>query len=330
MLYEEIIQLKKDVRTYGMSWSLDYIKSFFVEKLELEATTKSCDPVFKKTLSKMRNLIEKIKNQIDDQESLLELKNIYSETYMYTKLKSLLFIEGISESLIPTPDFKITFQGSPIYVEVKSLNMVDGILKHQEIMKTALDNNIEREVKMRTGQGYASSAQIVQPYRSSGKVYNRTSQKMIIETLIKKISGNIKESQYRHGDTILLIDLSDQLPVPDPDLQIRSEFEILGQKVSGALWYAAFGQPNDEIYKLADSERDNYIEILEKEGILYSYPYVKGLIFHTDENFYSLARSGEKNVNIISLMEYLSPKTFSLLSLLSTLPDIPDDFADMD
>ena len=40
---------------------------------------------------------------------------------------------------------------------------------------------------------------------------------------------------------------------------------------------------------------------LEKEGILVSHPYIKGLIFHASEEFYAVAELTESNLKCHSL-----------------------------
>lgn len=307
MIRDKLLKLKQEINSVGSSFPMLYIKLDFVEKMELEAEQNSA---FQEALSQIGQLADKALKNIENYNSLTEIKNIYSEAYILSKLQSLLNIQKIPETNSKTPDYKVKFRDSDIYIELKSLNMLGGTLKHKDIMNDSLDSKITAEEQIKKGAKVGFGEQEIQHYLSHNKKYDPRSTRLVIESLIDKINQNIKEEQYSLGDTILLVDLSDQLPLlsrPSEAIQEKYFDDIGNTKVSGELWNVAFGKLGDQILKPAEFEgADNLDGELEKEGILTCHPYIKGLIFHASEEFYSVAELTESNLNVTSCLEYLS------------------------
>lgn len=309
MLKEKILSLKQNVNLVGASPHLDYIKTEFVEKIELESHK---DIVFKSAFDKMYRLVDKCAICIEDYESIRELKNAYSEAYMYSKLKSLLVIDKVPEALTKTPDFKVTFAGSPIYVETKALNMADGSFNDRRHMNAALDVKLELEKHTRKDGDFRSGSYSVQSCESSNKPYVLGTTN-IIQVLIDKIDNNLKKDQFNLGDTVLLVDICDLLPVPFPQDSIQEVYDRRdGCKVSGVLWHTAFGSVDSLIYEGSEFAGKFVTKQLDREGILNSSPFVKGLIFHINENFYALAKVADQNTRVIDMVRYLCPTTIKL------------------
>lgn len=304
---DKLLKLKQGINSVGSSFPMLYIKLDFVEKMELEEEQ---NQAFKDALNQIDQLTDKALQNVEDYNSLTEIKNIYSESYILSKLQSLLNIIKIPEAGSKTPDYKVRFRDGDIYIELKSLNMLGGTLKHKDIMNDSLDSKITVEEQIKNGAKVGFGEQEIQPYLSFSKKYDPRSTRLVIESLIDKINQNIKKEQYSLGDTILLIDLSDQLPLiskPSEAIQEKYFDEIGDAKVSGELWNVAFGKLGDQILKPAEFEgADNLDGKLEKEGVLISHPYIRGLIFHVSEGFYSVAELTENNINIIHCLEYLS------------------------
>ncbi len=304
---DKLLKLKQEINSVGSSFPMLYIKLDFIEKMELEADQNTA---FKEAVSQINQLADKALKNIEDYSSLTEIKNIYSEAYILSKLQSLLHIHKISETDSKTPDYKVKFRGGDIYIELKSLNMLGGNLKHKDIMNESLDSKITAEEQIKKGAKVGFGGQEIQPYLSHNKEYDPRSTRLVIESLIDKINQNIKKEQYSMGDTILLVDLSDQLLLlsrPSEAIQEKYFDDMGNTQVSGELWYVAFGRLGDQILKPAEFEgADNLDGELQKEGILISHPYIKGLIFHASEDFYSVAELTESNTHITSFLEYLS------------------------
>ena len=93
----------QEINSVGSSFPMLYVKLDFIEKMELEA---SLNPVFKGALMKIDKLADKALKNIEDYNSLIEIKNIYSEAYIFSKFRSLMVIEKIPEKSSKTPDYK--------------------------------------------------------------------------------------------------------------------------------------------------------------------------------------------------------------------------------
>lgn len=260
----------------------------------------------------MCRLVDKCAKCIEDYESIRELKNAYLEAYMYSKLKFLLFIDKVPEASTKTPDFKVTFAGLPIYVEVKALNMAGGSFNDMRYMNAALDVKLELEKHTRKDGAFRLGSYSVESCESPNKPYVPGTT-TIIQVLIDKISNNLKEDQFNLGDTVLLVDICDLLPVPFPEDSIQEVYDrIDGCKVNGILWHTAFGSVDSLIYQGSEFAGKFVTKQLDREGILNSSPFVKGLIFHINENFYALAKVVDENTRVIDMMRYLCPITIKL------------------
>jgi hypothetical protein len=306
---DKLLKLKQEINSIVCSIPLDYVNLDFVEKMELESQENN---VFKDTLKKINLLLKKALNNLGDNDSLIKIKNIYSEAYIYSKLKSVLAIQKLPEEKNKkTPDYSVKYRGKEIFIELKSPNMLGGTLKHRTIMYDALDSKIDTEMQIQNGSKVAFSEHLIKPYRKeNGDEYDYSSVRLVIESLIGKIDQNIKNGQYSLGDTVLLVDLSDQLPlISTPQLSIQElyDYEPCKTMVSGDLWHVAFGKIGKKIFKPPEfCGATNLDGELRKEGILISYPDIKGLIFHVNDDFLSLGKLSEPNLNVIRLLDYLS------------------------
>ncbi|WP_075185076.1 hypothetical protein [Teredinibacter haidensis] len=304
---DKLLKLMQSVNTYGVSCPLLYIKLDFVEKMELEVDE---NIVFKKSLLDMDSLVDKALQDLEYYESLVCIKNSYSEAFIYAKLQSLLHIEKIPETSSSTPDFKVRHKANDIYIELKSLNMVEGNLKHKTVMHSAMNAKIDAENQIANGSNVGFGFHVIQPYKTGSKEYEADSVRLVIEALISKIGQNIKREQYGLGTTILLVDLADQLPLhSQQEESIQQQYYDIDNraKLSGELWYVAFGKIGDEIYKISGLKGGQCSDgRLQKEGVLREHPYIKGIIFHVKDCFYGLAPLTRENVSATHFIEYIT------------------------
>lgn len=304
---DKLLKLMQSVNTYGASCPLLYIKLDFVEKMELEAGE---NIVFKKSLLEMDSLVDKALQDLEDYESLVCIKNSYAEAFIYAKLQSLLHIEKIPEASNSTPDFKAMYRGYDIYIELKSLNMMGGNLKHKTVMHNAMNAKIDAENQIANGSNVGFGLHVIQPYKAGAKNYEADSVRLVIEALISKIGQNIKREQYGLGTTILLVDLADQLPLhSQPEEAIQPQYYDINNrtKLSGELWHVAFGKIGDDIYKTSGLKGEACSDgKLQKEGILREHPYIKGIIFHVKDCFYGLAPQTRENITTTNVIEYIT------------------------
>lgn len=170
---------------------------------------------------------------------------------------------------------------------------------------------------------FSSIGPIIQPYYTDRKDYDPSSTKLVIESLIDKINQNIKEDQYSLGNTILLVDFSDQLLlVSDVKKSLRKNLHdrALGFEYSGELWHVALGELDMPLTKPSQFLDENANDgILEKAGILKDHNYIKGIIFHIEGKFFSIAEIKEDHLNVINLLEYISEdKHFEVPQTINT------------
>lgn len=149
---------------------------------------------------------------------------------------------------------------------------------------------------------------IIHPYLISNKPYDHRSCKLVIEAVIGKIRNNIHAEQYSYGETLLLINFSDQITLPEsPDRSIQKEYihENANDRIKkkGCLWHIACGDVGTPLPKL--DEFDERTEILEKQGILKEYEFIKALVFHIEGKFYALMND-TKPSSIFNMLSYLT------------------------
>ena len=122
-LRDRILKLKRDTNLISYSPILSSLKVEFIEKIELEAENAKMrqdnNSFFKDAYEKMLTYIEQCEKDIKSQ-SLISLKDFYYEVYIYSKLNSLFLIEKVPETSTKSPDFKIRFNNSDVFIEVKS------------------------------------------------------------------------------------------------------------------------------------------------------------------------------------------------------------------
>jgi hypothetical protein len=354
-LADKILKLKQEINVLGDSYPLKYIQIEFIEKMELEQ--EDGNHIFSSYLKELNKLTDKCLLKYEDYQAFMSVKNIYSEALVYSILKSVLKVEKIPESPKSSPDFEVNFKNENIYIEMKSLNMSDGTLKHKTIMENAFEGHIRIEeeiVKKRNNSKkeeniVVSDVRIDKPYERSSKAYNDSSPKLVIETLIGKMgSQNVHEDQFSYGDTVLLVDFSDQLLLLESPLESLQQ-EYIGEyrdnsdffehmvsgnlshkdqmncmnsiesmqkqkiyffKGPGCLWHVAFGDIGSTLIKPEDSE-DGKGEVLEKQGILKDkeFDFVKGIIFRINGKFYACMKGVEPNT-IFEFFSYLASINF--------------------
>ncbi|MDY0187774.1 MAG: hypothetical protein RBR16_07625 [Syntrophus sp. (in: bacteria)] len=309
-LKDDLLKLKQEINSVGMNVALKDLSNDFVDKIESE---KDQDNQFCAIYSELKPLIQKALENFEDYESIIEIKNKYYEAFIYSKLKSLLQIKKINESKTEKkPDFSVTFRGREYFVELKSLNMLDGKLKHRTIMENSFNGKIELENQISSGKRVASNIVLIQPYHVPGKEYDPSSPRMVIHFLIDKICQNIKKDQFSQGETILLVDLSGQLPLLNsPENSIYKTYKDyeLKNEISGELWHVALGKIGDNLHRPIKFEGQSSEDgRLIKNGVLVEFPFIKGIIFHINNSLYSIVELKEKNSDLVDLLEYASEK----------------------
>lgn len=312
-LYDALIRICNGMALYTTN---ETIKAFNVETCKLLDDESSKDSFIDNRVKKAITELDKVKG-IDYDSHCRTAYESYNEALTYLAIrKKYGKIRNIPEQSSATPDFEIMINCSfergvddmqPAYLEVKTLGFAEGNNLYKQCQQDALDCNIELEAQRREGKRVCSAVRVVAPLGHVGFVGE-------IEEILKKVGNNVKKEQfeYGNGEVVLYVDLNQLtfsndiemsccLPVY-PDLK-RKCVQI------GRYWTLAFGRIGDRIYKQPEFEgRGNFDKDLNADGVLISYPYVKGVIFGTgskieNKRFYGFYRAKDSESNAALLIE---------------------------
>ena len=318
-LWDHLLPLHQAVNGYGFSAALLYLSEENAEVIDsftgsLQATAK-----IREESAKLQKLCDECVRDITNYQKLIDLKDAFSEVMMLAKLLSNCDAEKIPESSKKTPDFKVTFNGKEMFVELKALNMSDGVWKHKAIMEESFAGKITQEDVIRGGARIAITEQEVMPYLKSGSSYDGQSTSMVVETLNQKVEQNLKPDQFTAGVTGLLLDFSGQLLLHGrPSDNLEEHFAEPPDMVpqSGELWHLAFGKHGVPMMKCVGFAGEDNVDLpLQSEGILRKHSFIAGLIFHIDDEFWGAAIRRRDNIHFIQFMERLCKKVVTITSL---------------
>lgn len=206
---------------------------------------------------------------------------VYSQFFeIYTEAMVLHFLRGRG---IPTsrvtdkasaPDFRCELDdGRPYFIEVKSLDIVGGAIRHKQIMEDGLSPNIEIERQLREGRRVASAESEVAPYRKAfnDAGHDAYSVKRIIDTLREKSHSAFKASQFKRGPSFALV-VADRLILHGWKSALvpyyYDEHHGSGNCVSGVIWQAAFGRVGAPVMRSPEFEGKPSVEgYLDTDGL---------------------------------------------------------------
>lgn len=317
MLYDVVLHKKQVLSGLTSNPTLDAFDSDYCKILDSLAAS---DAFVKDRVDKALAELE-LAGEINYSDHYRTAFDAYNEAVLYYEIQKRGFkITNIPETSTPTPDFKVEYSfkdweqkevTETAYIEVKSLSFADGNLEYQRVQDAALDANIHSESQRNRGRRICSSEYCVSPLGSKDTGW--TSE---IEILNRKIEQNIKQAQYEYGngkDTLLLVDLG-QYIFPFPKEDCLPVFPDLKHKcsISGRLWMTAFGRLDERTFAPCEFEgKGCFDHDLQQQGILLSYPFIKGIIFSSgtspkDKRFFGLYRYEETDdVNTIVLLHQL-------------------------
>ena len=231
------------------------------------------DPTYKDFVDQMVAILAKI-GSAPDIVAYKQFFEIYAEAMVLNFLRG----RGIRTSRIKektsAPDFRCELEdGRPYFVEVKALDIVDGIHRHKQIMEAGLAPNIEIERQLREGRRIAFAESEVAPYRRAygDTGYDAYSVKRIIDTLRDKSRGAFKPSQFELGPTFALA-VVDRLILHGWKSALvpyyYDEPGGSGDCVSGVIWHAAFGRAGMPVMRRPEFEGKPSVEgYLDRDGL---------------------------------------------------------------
>ena len=280
-LYDKILNLKQEVSQIASNETLAAFDGDFCKILD------DCDdPFIQDRVDKTLNELERIKDFEYSEHARTAYEN-YNEAVTYFSFKQRnVDIHDIPEASSSTPDFYINADCSivpddtemcKIYMEVKTLGFADGNNIYKKAQEDAFNAQVELEKQHMQGKRISTAERVVTPL-------GNTDLQGEIEIINKKISNNVKQSQFEYGnsqDTILFVDLNqlwhprnieECLPVyPDLDRDCT---------ISGRLWNVVFGEEGERVFGMHSFVGKGSVNNhLTRNGVMLDHQYVKGVIF---------------------------------------------------
>ena len=232
-----------------------------------------------------------------------ELLQVLGEVQFYRAAREHgLPLERVPETYNKRPDFRGTVDGSEVFFEVKTLSVAGGEQGIEATLLDTLNSKASIEEQQKRGRRVAFGISIAAPYgalpHTSGLVRGT------VKVLRDKIANNLKKDQYTVGATVLVVNLS--FFTPDravrnmrPTFFVPSPVSPQGPQAapapqSGRYWMLSFGRLGYLIQSPAEFEGAPGVEgRLEIEGILWEFPFVRGVVFlhpswHVDPFFTGL------------------------------------------
>ena len=194
---------------------------------------------------------------IDDVAAYSQVFEIYGEAIAYLYLRERVETKRLKgREGTRTPDFECALEGKVFYVEVKSLDVVEGRRKNLDMLDDGLDASAELENQVHAGQRVAIVESVTAPYRGVGEMetYDPWSVIRPIETLRAKCAGAFKPKQFAHGATFGLA-IIDRLALVHGmyDLAPYHYSDFSGGGIaSGVLWHMAYGLPGTPIFRIPE------------------------------------------------------------------------------
>ena len=264
------LKVRHEVDEISSSLSLSVFDLVTLHAFDLEAHRNDILGTFRKELTSRLN---KVKG-IDDVSAFGQAFEIYGEIIAYLHLRERVQTDRLAERKgKKTPDFKCTLRdGKTFFVEVKSLDVVDGEPKNLAILDDGLDAKAELEEQVRASKPVSSVITEIAPFRKAGETdtYDPCSLIRVIDRLREKFLGAFKAGQFADGPTFALA-ITDRLVLPGGKFALVPYYysDIPdGGIASGVLWHAAYGHRGTPIFRLPESAGAKSLEgYLDRFGL---------------------------------------------------------------
>lgn len=273
-LTTEIQRILSAINDYGGGAKTHLIRSEVLAAIEKGAS--EGDQTLQSLKCEMLHRARAIQT-VEDHAAFSSFFDIYCEATFYLAASRHVQLEGIPRSSSSTPDFR-TAKTPKIHFEIKTPDIADPMAEYPEQMTEGLQGKIEA-IDEAQQKSVGVSEQVIRPHGDA-----RTWHEAMVQTM-KKLSGNIKKSQYEVEPTFLVANLG--------RLSVRVEAEQLSQtysipaddisdgqqvEVSGQLWTISNHQMNDDFHWIErDGQRES--KVIELNGLLRDYHFIQGIIF---------------------------------------------------
>jgi hypothetical protein len=276
-LRTEALRIQQMISAITTNWAMFRMEAPILDLIEAGAA--NGDKVLKQT---MRDLLPSLKaiTKVEDYNTINQAYEFYAEAAAYLLLKDrgllLTRTEGTGGHGEKRPDFRCDHPNGTFYIEVKTLDFQDGWIRHKEVALDALESKAELDARARAPGVHIGNPIEISSHRPGTDSVNR------IETIIKKIKGNVKKDQLNYGPTILIVDLSRLLcDADDPSSLVPVYFDETAQScVSGELWHVGFGEVGDCIFVRPEFEgKSNLGGKLKETGVYVDNPELMAIAF---------------------------------------------------
>ncbi len=230
--------------------------------------------------------IEAESDHIVDEFDYNHLMAVY-DAYAEAKVGKRLWDRGLRpirlpEGDVPTPDFRVPFQGQDFFVEVKALHVRRGVANNAAIMEAGFQSLHQLFQQRERNVAFAIAEMTIRPHDPASAAYDPASAKYVAEDMLGRIDGRFKAPQFTNISTFGAVDLT-MLPVLGtlanaicrtyPEPQTRAA-------VSGVLWHVAFGEEGADLFRPIEFDGlSNLDGQFEAQGLLRARQFIKGFIF---------------------------------------------------
>lgn len=309
-LWNTLLPLHQALSSVTHNHALSYLNKENVALIDAFNGDTAAKQVVERRIKEIGKIVTRchkaVAGDIFDVKDFVSLKEKFSELLIFTKLASRVPTEPIPEADKKTPDFKLTLRTGFLFIEMKSLNLVDTEPNLRSIIAEALACKMDVARQVRQGKRMAMSVFGIQPYKR-GENYCPDSTSAVVEALIEKVDQNIKEEQFGFGSTVLLLDFSEQLLLHgSPRDNLKREFacEPVLVPQSGELWHLAFGKLEMPMKRVVEFEGlDETDTPLKRNGILRKHEFIAGLVIHHEDKFWGAAILRDNNTDVVEFLK---------------------------
>ncbi|MGA8832335.1 MAG: hypothetical protein WB554_12070, partial [Desulfomonilaceae bacterium] len=201
---QRLIQLLAESNQFTFNPYLNAIDINFIRHLEDHTAQYKYAEKYLQKISKIAN-----NTHIADLDNHFRLYSRYAEAKSYVFLVQ----KGLQIEVLPdkgkdgkgSPDFQVLLDDGSCFIEVKALQMADGIYNAKHILDESFEKQVEFDRTLRS-KGLATSGQDIDPHKSfDSKNAGKGNLFILVNDLINKFIQNFKTDQYARGDTVAMV-----------------------------------------------------------------------------------------------------------------------------
>ncbi|MDD4617113.1 MAG: hypothetical protein PHW76_08410 [Alphaproteobacteria bacterium] len=270
-LWDIYLPIIQQVNEYG-----GFLSSFQISKYILdiiEDRTAAGDAVCSSLKAKIYQAITQFKG-LQDYRALSEFYEAYYEAVFYLVADQRgVFLREITAGANRgnTPDFE-SMASPKIGFEVKTINVADPTTTYSKAMWDGMNARIDAYEAARQ-RGIGTGASVVSPHGEARDLHE------VIEQIMKKIDGNVKQGQYAAAPTFLVVAVG-RTALHADDRNLKKQFVMYSgdAPINGQLWTVA-AHHCDECFFFYSEKGIILHRPLNRNGILLDHDFIAGIIF---------------------------------------------------